>query len=288
MAGPGAMADFARLPAHRKALVFVAIGGLLGALYWGLAYQPLDHRLEAAQAEHDRKLQTRARLAADLPRYEELRARIARLREVVEKNQAVLPSAPELPAFFEALQRKAAASGVEIHKWTKRSEVPVETFVKVPIEIEMTGTFLQIKRFFASLIQHDVRPSQPTGDGAGEAQERAQERIVSIEDLALTSPTVEDREVILTAKFTAVTFRQDGPPAARPGSGRPTVRGAAPETLPLAPLAAPSPAPPPLPSTATPAGASARRAGDAVDREDPRADKAKGEASDHLRLRGGL
>jgi len=256
----GAMADFARMPTQRKVMVFAAIGALIALGYWKLAYKTLEEDLETAQTEHDTKVSTNRRLAADIPQYEELRTHMNRLRALIEKNQTALPSAPELPAFFETLQHKVAESGVEVHKWSNRSEEPVESFIKVPVEIEITGTYLQIKRFFASLIQRDVRPGQ--GDDRDNADP---ERIVSIENLALTNPTVRNREVLLNAKFTAVTFRQEDRPADKPAPGAPPPAGARP-----APPPAVAP-PPPLPSPATPAGAKLRvenalEKGDARDR----------------------
>jgi type IV pilus assembly protein PilO len=264
----GMVADFARMPTQRKVLVFIVIGTLLGLLYWKFAYKALDEDLDAAQSEHDNKVATNKRLAADIPAYEELRTHMTRLKELIEKNQTALPSAPELPAFFETLQHKVAESGVEIRKWTNRPEEPVESFVKVPVDIEITGTFMQIKRFFASLIQRDVRP-----DAGADRASAAPERIVSIENLALVNAEAKSRELALTARFTAVTFRQEdkgaqgsaaGPPSA-PRPAQPAVPVAPPPPLPAAP-------PPPLPSPATPAGAKARvenalEKGDAQDRK---------------------
>jgi Tfp pilus assembly protein PilO len=294
----GVMADFARMPTQRKVLVFAAIGALLALGYWKLAYKTLEEDLEAAQAEYDSKVATNRRLAADIPQYEELRTHMNRLRVLIEKNQTALPSAPELPAFFETLQHKVAESGVEVHKWTNRSEEPVESFIKVPVEIEITGTFLQIKRFFASLIQRDVRPGQ------GEDRDNADpERVVSIENLALTNPTVRNREVLLNARFTAVTFRQEDRPADKPAQGAPAGGGARPATPPppAAPTAAP---PPPLPSPATPAGAKVRienalEKGDARNRAAtgaadgsaaprPAAGAKPGAGSGSARLKGGI
>lgn len=263
----GVAAEFARMPTDRKVLVLVLIGGLLGLVYWKLVYKSLDEDLEAAETEHDTKLATDKRLAADIPRFEELRTHMTRLRALIEKNQTALPSAPELPALFETLQHKVAESGVEIRKWTNRSEEPVERFIKVPVEIEIMGTFLQIKRFFASLVQRDVRP------GPGDERDSAEpERIVSIENLALTNPTVKNREVVLNAKFTAVTFRQEDRPAA-PASGQPAPGGARPA----------APSAPPMPSAGTPAGAGSRTQ-DALDKADARSRAAAGAD----RLKGGL
>ena len=263
----GVVADFARMPNQRKVLVFVVIGALIGLVYWKLAYKSLDEDLDAAQADHDSKVSTNKRLAADIPKYEELRTHMTRLRELIEKNQTALPSAPELPAFFETLQHKVAESGVEIRKWTNRPEEPVESFIKVPVDIEIAGTFIQIKRFFASLVQRDVKPA-PGGD---ERENQDPERIVSIENLTLTTPTVRNREIQLSAKFTAVTFRQEDR-AAVPGAP------AAPAGARPAPPPTPSASPPPLPSPATPAGAKAR-VENAVEKNDARNRNAAG-ASD--------
>jgi type IV pilus assembly protein PilO len=273
------VADFARMPTQRKVMVFVVIGALLGLLYWKFAYKALDEDLETAQGEHDNKVATNRRLAREIPAYEELRTHMTRLKELIEKNQTALPSAPELPAFFETLQHKAAESGVAIRKWTNRAEEPVETFVKVPVEVEITGTFMQIKRFFASLVQRDVRPAP--GDDRASAEH---ERIVSIENLSLINPEVKNRELALTARFTAVTFRQEDKAAQAPAGGAP----AAPRPAPTAPVTPP----PPLPSATTPAGARARvenalEKGDAKDRKAAGAAAPRpGAGSD--RLKGGL
>ena len=292
----GVVADFARMPTQRKVLVFVVIGALIGLVYWKLAYKSLDEDLDAAQADHDSKLSTDRRLAADIPKYEELRTHMTRLRELIEKNQTALPSAPELPAFFETLQHKVAESGVEIRKWTNRAEEPVDSFIKVPVDIEITGTFMQIKRFFASLIQRDIRPGP--GDDRASA---VPERIVSIENLALVNPEVKNRELALTARFTAVTFRQEEKVEAAKPAGA-AQRPAAP----AAPVAPPPPLPSaPLPSAplppATPAGAKASvessiEKGDARNRNAPGAAEAKpadgkakaGTGSGSARLKGGI
>jgi type IV pilus assembly protein PilO len=300
MASTGAMAELARLPPSRKALVFAVIGGVIGLGYWKLVYQSLDEQLDAVKAEHKAKLGTVDRLTKDLPKYDELRTHMTKLTEQIERNQAALPSEAEVPAFFETLQRKVAESGVEIRRWTNRGEEPVESFVKVPVEIELTGTFMQIKRFFASLTQRDIRLPQPAGHRPSDERER----IVSIESLALGSPTVKNREMILTAKFTAVTFRQEDKPVVpdKPPNGQPAAAAKPPAPNPPAPPVPATPAPPPLPSSssapplpsaATPAGAKARLdkaldQGDARNRNAGGVDEAKLPAGGSDRLKRGL
>lgn len=271
MAATGAMADFARMPQQKKILLFVGIGAVLAVLYWKVAYKSLDEDLDAAEAQHTANIASNKKLADDIPKYEELKAHKAKLDELNKKNQAALPQEADIPHFFETLQQKVTESGAAIRKWTNKPGEPVESFVRMPVEVELSGTFMQIKRFFASLVQSDVQlPGTDHGDEP--------ERIVSIENLQLSNPTVVNREIVMTAKFTAVTFRQadkptppPGTPAAKPATPAPS---ASPPAAPL-PSAAPAPAaPPPLPSAATPAGAKAR-VDNAMD---------KGQA----RLKGGL
>src|SRR6185436_4255397 len=289
MAASGALAEFGRMPTQRKVMVFVAIGAVLGLLYWKFVYTSLKEEVEAAEQEHQNKVQTNKKLAEDIPKYQELITHVAKLRELIEKNQTALPSEAELAAFIETLQHKVTQSGVETRKWTYKTPEPVETFVKVPFEVEVTGTFMQIKKFFASLVQRDVRLSQSEEDRAAEDRDR----IVSIENLALSSPTVKNRDIILTARFTAVTFRQEDRPELPPGAAPPAgaAKPASPPPIPATP--APTAAPPPLPSAATPAGAKARvedavEKGDARNRNAPGGTPAAKPGAGSDRLKGGL
>ena len=278
MASSGVMADFGRMPAQRKAAVFAAIGALLGLLYWQFVWKPLNSNLAAAQAENKTKNALNAKLAADIPKFEALKSKMKELTQVITENQKALPTEAEVPAFFETLERKVTESGVEIKRWKKLKEEPVEAFVKVPVEIEITGTFMQIKRFFASLVQKGIAPMVNT---SGQVEER--DRIVSIDNLTLNQPTVKNREIHLNAKFVAVTFRQDEPVAAPAPAGKKPAAGSP---------AAPASSAPPLPSAGTPAGAKARveesiDTGDNVDRNAAGVDEAK-TPTDSQRLKGGI
>jgi Tfp pilus assembly protein PilO len=276
MASSGVMADFARLPPERKVLVFGVIGLLLGAVYFQFGYKPLNEEHEQLVAQNRAKVQQDKKLADDLPKYEALKARMADLTKRIAENQKALPTEAEVPAFFETLERKVTEAGVEIHKWTKLKEETVEGFVRVPVEIEIRGTFMQIKRFFASLVQKDVAPASGLSPTIEE-----RDRIISIENLSLTDPKVKNREIQLNAKFVAVTFRQEDSEAAK---------------LPGQPAAAkPSTAaPPPLPSATTPKGAkaqteSALEKGDEVNRNAAGVNEAKTPAAAGVeRLKGGI
>jgi type IV pilus assembly protein PilO len=271
-----AMQDFARLPRQQKILVFLLIGGLLGALYYQFRLKSLRSRLEETEQTHQAKINNNKKLEADIPKFEELKTQMTRLKRVIDENQKALPTEAELPAFFDLLNRKVTESGVQITSSHRLKEEPIEQFVKVPVDIEMTGTFMQIKKFFASLQPKKKKPGQEiaTGDNVEE-----KERLVSVENLSLTDPIVKNHEIVMTAKFTMVTYRQDEPQGGN--------NGAPASATPQKPMQKA------LPPADTPAGAKARveqslDKGDTRNRNATGVDEAKTPAGSAGRLKGGL
>src|SRR5690606_38669665 len=150
----------------------------------------------------------------------------------IKENQKALPTEAELPAFFETLNRKVRESGVEVVRSRQLAEDRVERFLRVPVEYEIVGTYVQIKKFFASLVPKRKRAEQAEPLPGAENEVQEQERIVSIENLSLTNPTVRNREIQLTARFVASTYRmEDG--AAQPAPKK-AAAGAAGSTAPKA------------------------------------------------------
>jgi len=272
------MADFARMPTQRKVFVFAIAGAVLFGIYYQLVFKPLQRRVEAAKADHAAKQALNAKYEADLPKYEALKTRMSNANRILACQEGALPTEAELPAFFETLNHKVLESGVEVKSSQREKEEKVEAFIKVPVTIEITGTFMQIKKFFASLMPKKAKQGMDSASGDNVEEK---ERLVSIEGLSLSSPTVKNHEIVLKAKFTMVTYRQ--------AEMVPAAGGSAPATL-QKPIA---PAQKPLPPADTPAGAKARveqsiDKGDKRDRNAAGVDEAKTPAGSAGRLKGGL
>ena len=264
------MNDFARLPNQRKVLLFVVIGVLAFGLYYQFGLSKLESDLTEEDNQHESKVGMSHKLDNDIKELADLRPTLNRLKAQIDQNEKALPSESELPAFFETLNRKVTESGVQVNRSTQKPEEPIESFIKVPVDFEISGTFMQIKRFFASLVPKKQRPGTAvpaTGDQAVEERER----IVSIENLTISDPTVKNREIVLTAKFTATTYRQEERVEPAPAkTGAPA----------HAPAGGTAPAKP-LPPAATPAGAKAR-VNNAMDKDEQRS---TGSAA---KLKGGI
>ena len=234
MAGPApnALAEFGRRPLGFKVGVFAAIAGALGLLYFQFMLRPLQKKLKAAQAQNESLKQESDDLDTQIDQINKMVAKRTALDKQLEEDRKALPTEAELPSFFDTLNRKVGDAGVEVKRWEYKKEVPVEDFYRVPVDIELTGTFEQLKRFFSSLLPHD--------DSAGGADlPTEKERIITIEDLTLSDPTPKNGEIVMTAKFTASTFRQDEAKTAAGSAAAPAPATAPPATTP-APAAAPA------------------------------------------------
>ncbi len=204
------ISDFAKRPTKEKVMIFALIGGLIGLLYWQFFYKPAKKARAAAQESFESEEGRKTKLARDRKDRDELATKSDELRRKNEMQQRALPTSSELPAFFEMLGRKVGEAGVDVKKWSYKKDTALGAYVQVPIDIELSGTYMQLKRFFSS-----IDPRSQARAGAG-----SEDRIITIEGFTLKDPHVENAEVILTASFTASTFRQDAPvaPTAAPGS----------------------------------------------------------------------
>jgi type IV pilus assembly protein PilO len=238
MATTGALAEFARMPTQRKIAIFAVIGLVLGLGYWKLVHSGIAADETAARDAYNNAVGENGRMDGELPKFTEMMKKKPILDALIVEQQRALPTKAEVEVLWATLERKFAEAGVTLLKVNRKQEEPIDQFVKVPLDIEISGTFMQIKRFFASLVE-----KKATAEGSAEEQER----VVTIENLSLGTPAVRSREIVLNARFTAVTFRQEDPKA-----GTPT------DVVPAPAEATGSAAPAPLPSAATPAGAKAR------------------------------
>ncbi|HVV86497.1 MAG TPA: type 4a pilus biogenesis protein PilO, partial [Kofleriaceae bacterium] len=227
----GFVSDFARRPRGFKVATFAGIGAVLGLAYWQLAYQPVKDQTRKYQQQLDAERSDQRQLKKDKRERLDLVTKRDGLAPRLERDQKALPTEAEMPAFFDMLSRKISEAGVEAMKRETKKEITIDpnagltpakpanaaeakaqaaaaaaaasapktVFLKVPVEIEISGTFYQLKRFFSSLRPHTA------DDGTAAGADK--DRLVTIENLALVDPRVRNSDLILTARFTASTFR---------------------------------------------------------------------------------
>jgi Tfp pilus assembly protein PilO len=196
------MEKLARLALPAKAAILVVTIGLLGLVYYQLAYSDLVDERDGLLAVRSRQVEDEKRLNRRKAEYQELLRQKADVDERLRRNSIKLPESSELPAFFQHLETQASTANVRIVTRVIDKEVPVETYMKVPVRMEIQGDFYQLNNYFKLLSQT--------------------ERIITIENLFIGDPRRSAERVTLTGKFTASTFRQaDRAPSKQPARVEP-------------------------------------------------------------------
>jgi type IV pilus assembly protein PilO len=204
---PPAQSALAKLPLAAK----VGIGaGLVAAMlfgYWFVFYSEIAGKIEGAERQkkalRDELVEQQQAEATYFADRGELALREQRAREL----NKVLPPDSEEDAFLSSVQQASNASGIDLKGYAPQDEVAQAFYAKVPMRLDVTGKFHQIAKFAYEL---------------GKI-----ERIVNVENIELTEPTIVGDEVILKGRCLATAFHalkpkespRGAPPAAAPQPG---------------------------------------------------------------------
>lgn len=180
----------------------LAVGGLLLLLPWlvfyVIFYTELETEIQNAENNHQR-------LTAELAKAERAQRAYQRdLQELGERERnrrelmKVLPETTEYPAFLSTVQNVANLVGIELVAWTPQEEVVEEFYARVPMRLELRGRFHQLAKFFYNIGQS--------------------ERIINMENIALTSGKQQDDGVLLNATVLATAFHAIEAEAAAPAA----------------------------------------------------------------------
>ncbi|HWN67958.1 MAG TPA: type 4a pilus biogenesis protein PilO [Haliangium sp.] len=220
MAGRSFLDNIPKWTSSQKLVALLGPPVLLGLLYYQFGYVAASEEQAALDSRQVDLLSKQSQLDKDLEIKKKLMQRMEELQANIRANERALPTSAELPAFFDFLQRRAGEAGVSIRKWEQQPSEKVDIYVRVPVKIDVAGSFSSLVKFFYLL--------GPVGKDAGQGGREALavgERIVSVEDLSLGEAKIEDGEVMLLAKFVAATFYLD--PTAQPGQPGVAPAGAA-------------------------------------------------------------
>ena len=189
-----ALRNFGKKPLQYQVGVFVGIGVVLLGLYWYLFYGDISEELGKQQKQVSALATQKQTLQATLVKRQELLKTNKQMKDKLTKDKEALPTTSELPAFFRHLDRQAAVAGVTITSRALAPEQKVNPYIKVPVKIQLTGSFYQIMNYFSLL-----------GD------KKKTRRIISVSGLVLGNGKRSNDENVLRASFVASTFRLNEP-----------------------------------------------------------------------------
>ncbi len=177
----------ARLPLAAKWGVSIGMMVLAGLAYYVVFYSEVSDKIAAAkQAEVSLRQDLQKAKAAEAAYQKDLEE-LARRRERERELNKVLPPTTEYPAFLSAVQSVANMAGLSLTAWSPQAEVKEKYYARVPMKVQLSGRFHQIAKFFYGIGQND--------------------RIMNMENISITQPTVVGDEVRVQVEGLATAFR---------------------------------------------------------------------------------
>jgi len=186
-----------------KIAVTIGAIGVLGLLFYQVLYSDLSEDITRAEAQRADLETERAQYDKRKREYLAYRGELRLLQEEQRELLRALPKKAEIPSFISNVQEQAELSGLEVLHIDIDPESPQDLYVKIPVKMEIRGTYHQIAKFFKNT--SELR------------------RIVNVENLSLTPERNAVAEQLnsptrMRAKFVAATFRfKEAAPAAGDG-----------------------------------------------------------------------
>ena len=177
----------AKLPSVARGAILGLVAVLIGAGYFFLMYEDArdhHHQLQAKELELQRKLSEVRSIAANLSEFEE---EIANLELKLQRVLRQLPNEREIEVLLTDITSLGKKAGIEIKEFRRKDEVNHGFYAEVPIDLELSGAYHDIAKFFDML--------------AG------LRRIVNMGSISVTVGSDTMKTTVLRVTGTATTFR---------------------------------------------------------------------------------
>jgi len=207
MARPSLNLDALRnVPAPQKAaLLLLLLGGIVAGFYFYIA-EPKSANIAALQAENSKlegEIQT---LTIKVKHLDELIAANKQLEIELAKKKERLPPEEEAIMLLKQVSDLGVRLGLDIKLWRPgaQSEDASKLFVKMPVNVEVTGVYHTAALFFDRINRLP--------------------RIITVSGLKMGSPKVEQGRIVSQTTFDLVAYAapQEKPVPATPASATAT------------------------------------------------------------------
>jgi type IV pilus assembly protein PilO len=176
-----------RLPTIAKFGIGVGLLLLSALAYWVVFYGDIASQIAAEESKEQNLRQELANARKSEFNYQQDLKELAEREQQQRELEKVLPTKTEHPAFLSSLQSVANVTGVTLSAWSPQGEVKEKYYARIPMKLELEGRFHQIAKFFHGVGQLD--------------------RIINIENIAITDPVVREEDVHVKVSALATAFR---------------------------------------------------------------------------------
>lgn len=170
----GSSSSLQNLSLPAKIIIGVVFVALVGAAYFVIFYGEIESEISSARQQVSGLQQELAQAKEARTAFNRDLAEVKRREQLVNKQKTILPDKAETPTFLSSVQTVATVSGIQLVGWAPQDEAPADFYAKVPMQLELSGKFHQIARFFY---------------GIGQAN-----RIINIENIAMEATKQSSRK----------------------------------------------------------------------------------------------
>jgi type IV pilus assembly protein PilO len=171
-----------------KIAITAALMLVIAGAYGGLFYMDIEDQIKGARARATQLQSEKTNYETRKREYQAYRNELTQLQQEQRDLLKALPRKAEIPTFLSNLQEQAELSGLEIMSLSIDAENPMELYIRIPVRIEVRGTYHSITKFFKNLSELP--------------------RIVNVEKLSLGIEKTEyGASPRMRARFVAATFR---------------------------------------------------------------------------------
>jgi type IV pilus assembly protein PilO len=177
-----------RLKTPIKIAATAALVAIILGVYGGLFYLDIEDRIKGAHTRQEQLKGEKDNYEKRKREYQAYRTELTQLQQEQRELLKALPKKAEIPTFLSNLQEQAELAGLEIVSLSIEAENPMDLYIRIPVRIEVRGTYHSITKFFKNLSELP--------------------RIVNVENLSLSVEKAElGTSPRMRAKFVAATFR---------------------------------------------------------------------------------
>lgn len=188
---PPAQSALAKLPLAGKMGIGAALSALVVFVYWFIFYSDVASKIAGAEQQKKTLNDALAQQQQVQATYFADRGELALREQRAHELNKVLPPDAEEDAFLSSVQQASNAAGIDLQGYTPKEEVPQAFYAKIPMHLDLKGRFHQIAKFAYELGKVD--------------------RIINVENIELSEPTIVGDEVILKGKCLATAFHALAP-----------------------------------------------------------------------------
>lgn len=146
---------FAELPVAAKLFVLVFILAFLSGGYYFALHMDLADQIDGAVRQHAQLEQDLVAAQNRQQEYLRLSQELADREPIDRLNKRILPERAEIAAFLQDINAMGELSGLQIRTVEPQPEEPQQLYVKVPVQLELSGHFHQFAKFFFNISQRD-------------------------------------------------------------------------------------------------------------------------------------